>query len=206
MTSVAGPAVGATIGAVGWTFSEYAFHRWFHVARDGNFARRTHLAHHARQEYLVNSVSVLTWGAMLFVGLAVLPLLLWSAVPGAVALAFGVAWVAAYFVYEWIHAADHLRPPRNAYGRWTRRSHFHHHYEAPLRNFGVTTPIWDLVFGTYDPVSQVAVPRRLAPVWLIDDLGGLKGEFADSYFVRGRPIPARAVVAAQDLSDGTAAP
>ncbi len=205
MTSLAGLAVGVIAGAVGWTFSEYAFHRWFHVARDGNFGRRTHLAHHARQEYLVNSVSVLTWCAVLFVGLAVLPLLLWYAMPGAMALAFGGAWVAAYFVYEWIHAADHLRPPRNAYGRWTRRSHFHHHYEAPLRNFGVTTPIWDLVFGTYDPVSQVAVPRRLAPVWLLDDLGGLKGEFADSYFVRGRPIPAGAV-AAQDLSDGTAAP
>lgn len=206
MTSVAAPAVAATIGAVVWTFSEYAFHRWSHVARDGNFARRTHLAHHARQEYLINSVNVLTWGAVLFVGLAVLPLLLWSAVPGAVALAFGVAWVAGYFVYAWVHAADHLRPPRNGYGRWTRRSHFHHHYEAPLRNFGVTTPLWDLVFGTYDPVSQVAVPRRLAPVWLVDDLGGLKDDFADSYFVRGRPMPARTVAAAQDLSEETAAP
>ena len=205
MTSVAVLA-GAIAGGVGWTFSEYAFHRWFHVARDGNFACRIHLAHHARQEYQVNSVSVLMWGAVLFVGLAVLPLLLWCAVPGAVALAFGIAWATAYFVYEWIHAVDHLRPPRNAYGRWTRRTHFHHHFEAPLRNFGVTTPIWDLVFGTYDPVSQVAVPRRLVPVWLLDDLGGLKGEFADSYRVRGRPIPARAAAAVQDLSGGGAAP
>lgn len=116
-----------------------------------------------------------------------LPLLLWPAVPGAVALAFGVAWVAAYFLYEWIHAADHLLPPRNADGRWTRRSHFHHHYKAPLRNFGVTTPIWDLVFGTYDSVSRMAVPRRLAPVWLLDGSGGLKDESAGSYFVRGPP-------------------
>ncbi len=204
MTTVAGLAVGAVTGAVGWTFSEYAFHRWFHIARDGNFARRTHLAHHARKEYVVNSVSLLTWGAVLFVGLVALPLLSWCVVPGAVALAFGTGWAATYFVYEWIHAADHLRPPRNAYGRWTRRSHFHHHYEAPLRNFGVTSPIWDLVFGTYDPVSQVAVPRRLAPVWLLDESGGLRVEFSDSYRMRGRPAPAGAMAAIRDRSDDTA--
>lgn len=205
MTSVAGPAVGAVAGAVAWTFSEYAFHRWFHVGRFGTFARRTHLAHHARRDYLVNSVSLLTWGSVLLVGLAALPLLLWSLVPGPVALAFGAAWAAAYFVYEWIHAADHLRPPRNAYGRWTRRSHFHHHFEAPLRNFGVTSPVWDLVFGTYDPVDRVAVPGRLAPVWLLDDQDGLKAEFADSYVVRRRPAPAR-TVAARCPSDGPGAP
>ncbi len=198
-----GVAIGAMAGAVTWTFSEYAFHRWFHVSRDGNFARRTHQAHHARRDYLVNRASLVMWGAVLLVGVAVLPLLLWSAVPGAVALAFGLAWAAAYFVYEWIHAADHLRPPRHAYGRWARRSHFHHHCEAPLRNFGVTTPLWDLVFGTYDPVSRVAVPRRMAPLWLVDDAGGVRGEYTDDYSVRGRPAPTGA--ADRDPSGGAAA-
>jgi sterol desaturase/sphingolipid hydroxylase (fatty acid hydroxylase superfamily) len=203
LTSVAGVAFGAVAGTVTWTFSEYVFHRWFHVTRAGNFARRTHLAHHARQDYLVNYASVVMGSAVLLVGVAVLPLLMGSAVPGAVALAFGVAWAAAYFVYEWIHAGDHLRPPRNAYGRWARRSHFHHHCEAPSRNFGVTTPLWDMVFGTYDSVSRVAVPRRLAPRWLFDDAGAVRGEFVDDYSVPGRPTPTE--VADRNPSGGAAA-
>ena len=199
MADVAGAVMA---GAVCWTLTEYAFHRWFHVSRHENFARRKHLAHHARQDDLVNRASVLMWGAVLVVGLVVVPLLLWSVVPFAVALAFGATWSAGYFTYEWMHAADHLRPPRNAYGRWIRRGHCHHHFGAPLRNFGVTTPVWDLVFGTYAPVSTVVIPHRLAPAWLFDEAGGLKVEFADSYVLRGRPIR----VATVPPPDGADAP
>ncbi len=173
-------------GVFFWTFSEYVLHRWFHTARGKNFASHEHLAHHARPGYFVNWVSWLAWAGVILVGMVVLPVLAWLVVPLPVALVFGFGWTVAYFVYEWIHAGDHLWAPRTAYGRWARRAHLHHHLVAPLRNLGVTTPVWDLVFRTYDRAEHVQVPRRLASRWLIDDAGQVRPEFAETYEIRGR--------------------
>src|SRR5690606_2738474 len=71
------------------------------------------------------------------------------------------------------------------YGRWVRRSHLHHHFGAPLRNIGVTSPIWDRLFGTYDEPGRVVVPRRMAPTWLLDEDGEVRPEHAADYAVRG---------------------
>jgi len=62
-----------------------------------------------------------------------------------------------------------MRGPANRYGRWASRSHMHHHFGAPMSNFGVTSWFWDMAFGTYDDPGVVTVPRRAAPVWMIDE-------------------------------------
>ena len=54
-----------------------------------------------------------------------------------------------------------------------------------MRNFGVTSPVWDRLFGTYDKPAVVKVPRRMAPQWMVDDTGELRSEFADDYIVVG---------------------
>ena len=90
-----------------------------------------------------------------------------------------------YFGYEVAHRRTHTHPPRNRYGRWARRSHMHHHFGAPMRNFGVTSPVWDKVFGTYDDPGVVTVPRRMAPVWLLDETGEVMAAFADDYLTKG---------------------
>ena len=185
MSSALPIAVASVAGMLVWTFSEYVLHRWFHTARGANLASREHLVHHARRRYVVNGLSWLAWAGVLLVGLVALPLVVWILFPLPVAVAFGVGWVVAYFAYEYVHAANHLWPPRTAYGRWARRSHFHHHFGAPLRNFGVTSPVWDRVFRTYDVPTQVTVPRRLSMVWLLDDTGDVRPEHRSDYRVRG---------------------
>ncbi|MGA2835532.1 MAG: sterol desaturase family protein [Acidimicrobiales bacterium] len=172
-------------GMVLWTLSEYVLHRWFHIARGSNLASKEHLEHHARRRYLVNALSWLSWAGVLVVGLVAIPLVAWTVLPVPRAVALGAGWVTAYFAYEFIHAADHLWAPRTAYGRWARRSHFHHHFGAPLRNYGVTSPFWDKVFGTYERPMQVTVPRRMAMVWLLDDTGEVRPEHRSTYAVRG---------------------
>lgn len=101
------------------------------------------------------------------------------------AAAFTSGLIATYFAYEVAHRRAHTHPPRNRYGRWVRRSHLHHHFGAPMRNFGVTTWVWDRLGGTYDDPGVVTVPRRMAPVWLLDGAGDVKAEFADDYLVKG---------------------
>ena len=92
----------------------------------------------------------------------------------------------AYGWYEWVHAAAHLWAPRTTYGRWVRQSHFHHHFNEPLRNQGVTSPFWDHVFGTYTVPGQITVPRRMAMVWLLDADGNVKPVHQGTYAVRGK--------------------
>ena len=48
--------------------------------------------------------------------------------------------------------------------------------------------MWDKLLGTYDDPGVVSVPQRMAPVWLLDDHGQVRTEYAEDYIVKaGRP-------------------
>ncbi len=161
------------IGASLWTLGEYLMHRFgMHELRGKGLASREHLRHHAERDSILES----WWFA-------------WAGV-------LGVGWVAAYGFYDWIHFRAHRRPVAHPYERWVRRHHFHHHFGHPMANHGVTTPVWDIVFGTYERVEgPVAVPRRLAMRWLCDDAGNVRPEYAPDYRLVGtrRSDPEQAV-------------
>jgi hypothetical protein len=84
-----------------------------------------------------------------------------------------------------LHRRAHTRPPRGRYGRWRRRNHFAHHFADPGRAHGVTSPVWDLVFGTRLALEPVRVPRRLAMSWLVDEQGRVREPFASDYVLVG---------------------
>jgi hypothetical protein len=56
--------------------------------------------------------------------------------------------------------AIHVRGPRTRYARWPARNRLYHHFGKPNRNHGVTSPLWDLVFGTHDRVERVVLHAR----------------------------------------------
>lgn len=130
-------------GLAWWTLLEYLLHRFlFH--RPGT----RHLRHHARPDDprltlapLVSALGGSAIHAIVFLGLfglrAGLPLLA------------GV--LVGYLAYERVHWSTHQRVPRTAAFRALRRHHMiHHHAQADAR-FGVTTPVWDWIFGTLPP-------------------------------------------------------
>ncbi len=65
-----------------------------------------------------------------------------------------------YIAYDEIHYLLHNRNPRTAIGRYLRRYHLLHHHAPELARFGVSSPFWDLVFGTYGKVGRGA--RKLS--------------------------------------------
>ena len=74
----------------------------------------------------------------------------------------GLSGIATYLVYERVHFRSHFRPATTGYARWQQRRHLAHHASAGTTNFGVTSPVWDWAFGTYEPVpSETAFPARL---------------------------------------------
>lgn len=171
--------------AFGWTFFEYVLHRFaFHVPRGAWFGSRLHLDHHQRANWVFDRSILSAWFGVVLVGVGLA--LGGSALFGAgIGIPWGAGWVAGYFCYEWHHAQAHLRAPRNRWERFVRKHHFHHHFGHPLHNQGVMTNLWDIVFGTLDRPDKVRVPRRLAPVWLVDEDGELLERFAADYVVVG---------------------
>ena len=53
-----------------------------------------------------------------------------------------------YLAYDTIHFAVHHTSTRAAWVRTWKRLHFRHHYADSTRDFGVSSPLWDVVLGT----------------------------------------------------------
>lgn len=178
----------AALGAFGWTFSEYAMHRWWgHEGRGRNEFSREHLHHHADTRYFA-SAKAKAKAALLLLGV-VLPVLGWALGWSGVALAVG--YIAMYLTYEVIHRRIHTHPPAHRYGRWVRRHHYFHHFSGPRFNHGVTTPLWDHVFGTLRDPGVIRVPRKHVMVWLLDPATGeVRADLAQDYALakRGEPF------------------
>jgi len=171
------------LGAVAWTLAEYMLHRFvFHGASAAGVGAKEHRRHHAQADYFA------PWWQKALAAAVAMVLLLPVSIGLAGALAgssFTAGFVVMYLAYEVLHRRAHTRAPRGAYGRWRRRNHFAHHFGDPRRAHGVTTPLWDLAFGTRLPVRRVRVPRQLAMPWLLDAQGAVRPEYAADYEMSG---------------------
>lgn len=171
------------LGALGWTLAEYILHRgWGHKGRAKNPFSTEHLAHHADVSYFAPTYKKAIAAASLMVVMG--PLLYWWLSWTGVAAATG--FVGMYILYEVIHRRLHTHRGLTAYGRWARRHHLHHHYRRPNLNHGVTTPIWDFVFGTLEVPDEIRVPRRNALDWMLDESGEIRSELVGEYVLVGR--------------------
>lgn len=169
-------------GVFFWTFLEYALHNWVgHMLKGRVLPSREHLQHHTGVDYFTPWWRKLLFAVPILSALAGLGSALLSARVG-VAFALGVS--LGWLAYERVHRMIHVRGPRNAYDRWTRRHHLYHHFHNPKMNHGVTSPLWDMVFGTYQRPTVIRVPTKLAPKlpWLLDD-GVLAARYAGDYAI-----------------------
>lgn len=190
LTTLATLVVSLAIGAALWSLAEYLLHRFaMHHLHGKGIMSREHLEHHVHSTWSFSSTHLLSWAGMLLVGAVLwLPLGWWLVGPVA-GVGLLVGWALGYFFYEYQHAVAHLRAPAGRYGTWLRHHHFHHHFGHPMANHGVTSPVWDRVFGTLDRPTQVRVPRRLALPWLVDEHGELRAEYLEQYVLVGSADP-----------------
>jgi sterol desaturase/sphingolipid hydroxylase (fatty acid hydroxylase superfamily) len=175
----------ATLAGVSlWSIAEYLLHRFLGHDRRSmpNPFGDEHTRHHSEGDYFAPS-----WKKAL-VTLVAVPAIgaLAALVVGAVlGLVFSLSFVAMYVTYEWLHRRMHTHRGIGAYGRFVRRHHFHHHFGDPRTNHGVTSPIWDLVFGTYASPGRIRVPAKLKMRWLVDDAtGDVLSDFSRDYELR----------------------
>lgn len=185
-TTIATILLALAVGWALWTFAEYMLHRFAMHELDGKgIMSREHLEHHVHSSWSFDVTHLMSWAGMLLVGAVAWAPLGWLVAGPAFGVSVAVGWAIGYFFYEYQHMAAHLRAPRNRYERFVRRHHFNHHFGHPKANHGVSTAIWDHVFGTLDRPEKVRVPRRLALPWLVDECGEIRPEFRDDYVLVG---------------------
>jgi hypothetical protein len=56
--------------------------------------------------------------------------------------------VGGYLAYDTTHYFTHHSAGKTALGRYQKKRHFRHHYYDSTRNFGVSSPLWDVIWRT----------------------------------------------------------
>jgi len=149
------------VGLAAWTLMEYLVHRYIlHVSfpASGNWVSLSlhhlfdaaHVDHHAQpwDGYHINGHLDTLFAAALFMPLSFLA-------PPYTASVAVAALFAGYVAEEWAHHAIHFCNFRWPYFQYLRRRHLYHHSRHGVGTaYGVTSDLWDKVFGTRIPVPE----------------------------------------------------
>jgi sterol desaturase/sphingolipid hydroxylase (fatty acid hydroxylase superfamily) len=132
-----------------WTLFEYIAHRWlFHAVAESERGKRIvyvmHGNHHHfprdRERLFMPPVPSLILSSFIFG-------LIWLAMKEHVFLFFP-GFMLGYLLYGSTHYAIHAWNPPVKWMKPLWRNHHLHHYKNEGKGFGVSTTIWDRVFGT----------------------------------------------------------
>lgn len=152
-------------GIFTWTLVEYVLHRFiFHLVEIKEpwrtIASGLHMAHHhaPNEPHLIVAPPLVS-----FAFAALLFFAFWGITqnPAAAALMLSGLFF-GYCFYEWVHYADHVYPMRSRMARFWKKYHLQHHHKHPNLGFGVTTSLWDHIFGTY-PFPRINLAAQDSP-------------------------------------------
>jgi len=129
------------LGLLVFSFVEYCFHRWLFHGRV-ELLEQGHSKHH-EQPLADDSLPFFAPPLAAFA----LAWLLAAILPTTTALLFTGGMAAGYAAYGLTHSVfHHVRFRRLFARRWAAAHHIHHFH--PDSNFGVTSPLWDIVLRT----------------------------------------------------------
>ena len=154
------------LGTLSWMLLEYVLHRFiFHFNARSVFGRKLLYAAHMSHHENPRATNRLFSSVVLSLPIATAYFLLAWVITGSLHVASylfaGLA--AGYFCYEWLHFQAHHRRPRLRVFRYLKTYHLLHHHETPEHRFGVTSPLFDKLLGTFRPVMKPLVCHKKAP-------------------------------------------
>ncbi|MEN7546519.1 sterol desaturase family protein [Rapidithrix thailandica] len=137
------------VGFIFFTWIEYIAHRYlYHMETDSPVkADLQHKLHGLHHDY-PNDKGRLAMPPFLAALLAVGFFYLFNFIMGSWAYGFLPGFISGYAAYLSVHYIVHaFRPPNNALKiLWV--NHGIHHYKAPDKAFGVSSPLWDYIYRT----------------------------------------------------------
>jgi dihydroceramide fatty acyl 2-hydroxylase len=133
-----------------WTLTEYWLHRLvFHWEPDNAFGRRMHFIIHGIHHDHPNDKLRLVMPPSVSIPLATLFFLAFWAIFGSpAAFPLFAGFIFGYLAYDYTHYYVHHFVPRSSLGKQLREQHMRHHFQDHRFGYGVSSPLWDVVFRT----------------------------------------------------------
>jgi len=158
-------------GFLMWTFTEYVIHRFvFHppqwieddtrrivgglepgtpiMPEMPTFRHKFYFLVHGNHHDYPNDSRRLVMPPGVSIPLAIIFYALFAVTVGVAAPAAFAGFVAGYLAYDTTHYLTHHGATRTAFARYQKKRHFRHHYYDSTHDYGVSSPVWDAVWGT----------------------------------------------------------
>ena len=146
------------LGFFMWTLFEYGLHRFvFHFPAKKNWSKRLVFLFHGVHHEFPNDKTRLVMPPFPGSILAVILYYFFQLFLGSQWIdPFFGCFLIGYLCYDYIHYSVHHFTQRTRVGRYLRFHHMIHHYTDPNNRWGVSNPLWDVVFGTLGNSSEKA--------------------------------------------------
>ena len=133
-----------------WTLSEYWLHRKvFHWEPDHPIGSRMHFIIHGVHHDHPNDKMRLVMPPGASIPLALLFFgAFWLIFGSPTAYPIFAGFLVGYLTYDYMHYYLHHFVPKSDLGKRLREQHMRHHFQDHRYGYGVSSPIWDVVFGT----------------------------------------------------------
>ncbi len=163
------PDLGLTSGALlflfgvfVWTLTEYLLHRFvFHYEPASSWGKRLHFLMHGVHHDYPNDSKRLVMPPVVSIPLAALFYALFTVLLGESYLPpFFAGFIFGYVCYDSIHYATHHAPMKSKVWLAVKHHHVRHHYRDTMKGFGVSSPLWDYVFGTMQKGEEEKVTQE----------------------------------------------
>jgi sterol desaturase/sphingolipid hydroxylase (fatty acid hydroxylase superfamily) len=147
--------LGVLIGMFVWTFAEYTIHRFvFHYDPKSERVAKVWFMFHGVHHVQPQLKTRLVMPPALSIPLAVVFYFFYYLIIGKLLAApqwvdpVFAGFMTGYLIYDMTHYATHHWPMRSRTAKYLKRYHMIHHFKTPQARFGVSSPLWDIVFGT----------------------------------------------------------
>jgi len=148
--SVMNVAAMALPALVVWTLTEYSFHRFvFHYSATSSLGKwLVYLFHGVHHDDPADKTRLVMPPAGAVIIMAIFWVLFGLLIPAPWIEPFFAFFLVGYLIYDYLHYATHHFRMRHPIMQSLKRRHMQHHFSDTGKKYGVSSPLWDWVFGT----------------------------------------------------------
>ncbi|XP_075477151.1 dihydroceramide fatty acyl 2-hydroxylase FAH1-like isoform X3 [Primulina tabacum] len=143
-------------GIFAWTLLEYTLHRFlFHIKTKSYWGNTLHyLLHGCHHKHPMDGLRLVFPPA----ATAILLVPFWNLIKllstPSTAPAFFGGGLLGYVMYDVTHYYLHHGQPTTKVSKDLKKYHLNHHFRIQNKGFGITSSVWDKIFGTLPPSKQ----------------------------------------------------
>ncbi len=148
-------------GFLFFTLLEYVFHRFvYHSGADYTDEKNWQYVIHGAHHHYPNSKDILAMPLIMAMVIALAFFGIYYGVMGTRAYFFFPGFLLGYALYLLVHYKIHTGPPPKNRLKYLWVHHHIHHHVDDNKAFGVSTPLWDFLFGTMPDVKKQGMKQK----------------------------------------------